>query len=130
MRPSGIYLYKRVRLLVHCIGQSVCYECSLSAFLGCWHFSTETSPTGQRCVRAMSVRVLTDRQTDEKQLSSKGGSKNMLVDHLFQYRISPRPKTAKKHVFYTCVTDIRTDGPTDRRTDGPTDGPTDGQTLL
>ena len=53
-----------------------------------------------------------------KRLSSKGGSKNMLVDHLFQYRISPWPKTAEKRSFRTCVTDI------------PTDGPTDGQTLL
>ena len=37
----------------------------------------------------------------------------MLVDHLFQYRISPWPKTAEKRGFCTCVTDI----PTDRRTD-------------
>ena len=49
----------------------------------------------------------------------------MLVDHLFQYRISPWPKTAEKRGFCTCVTDIRTDGPTDRRTDGRTDGRTD-----
>ena len=47
----------------------------------------------------------------------------MLVDHLFQYRISPRPKTAKKRGFCTCVTDIRTDGPTEGRTDGRTDRP-------
>ena len=51
----------------------------------------------------------------------------MLVDHLFQCRISPWPKTAEKRGFCTCVTDIRTngptDGPTDRRTDGPTDRP-------
>ena len=38
----------------------------------------------------------------------------MLVDHLFQYRISPRPKTAEKHGFCTGVTDGRTDGWTDR----------------
>ena len=45
----------------------------------------------------------------------------MLVDHLFQYRISPWPKTVEKRGFCTCVMDIRTDG----RTDGPTDGRTD-----
>ena len=38
----------------------------------------------------------------------------MLVDHLFQYRISQWPKTIEKRGFCTCVTDIRTDGPTDR----------------
>ena len=87
-------------------------------------------PTGQRCFRAVSLRVLImwhiwrDRWTNRrvKRLSSKGGSQNMLVDHLFQYRISPWPKTAEKRGFCTCITDIRTD----RRTDGPTDG----QTLL
>ena len=60
----------------------------------------------------------------------------MLVDHLFQYRISPWPKTAEKRGFCTGVTDgptdRQTDGQTDRRTDGPrdrrTDGRTDGQT--
>ena len=40
----------------------------------------------------------------------------MLVDHLFQCRISPWPKTAEKRVF---CTDGRTDGRTDRRTDRP-----------
>ena len=48
----------------------------------------------------------------------------MLVDHLFQCRISPWPKTAEKRGFCTGVTDRPTDG----RTDGPTDGPTDGRT--
>ena len=38
----------------------------------------------------------------------------MFVDHLIQYRISPRPKTAEKRGFCTGVTDQRTDGPTDR----------------
>ena len=52
----------------------------------------------------------------------------MLVDHLFQCRISPWPKTAEKRGFCTGVTDRWTDGPTDRRTDGPTDRRTDGQT--
>ena len=45
----------------------------------------------------------------------------MLVDHLFQYRISPWPKTAEKRGFCTCVTDIPTDGRMDGRTDGRTD---------
>ena len=45
----------------------------------------------------------------------------MFVDHLFQCRISPWPKTAEKRGFCTGVTDR----PTDRRTDGPTDGRTD-----
>ena len=45
----------------------------------------------------------------------------MLVDHLFQCRISPWPKTAEKRGFCTGVTDGRTDG----RTDGPTDRRTD-----
>ena len=40
----------------------------------------------------------------------------MLVDHLFQYRISLWLKTDEKRGFCTCVTD----GPTDGRTDGPT----------
>ena len=44
----------------------------------------------------------------------------MLVDHLFQCRISPWPKTAEKRGFCTGVTDRPTDGRTDRRTDGPT----------
>ena len=48
----------------------------------------------------------------------------MLVDHLFQYRISQWQKTAEKRGFCTCVTDGHTDGRTDGRTDGPTDGPT------
>ena len=43
----------------------------------------------------------------------------MLVDHLFQYRISPRPKKAEKRVFCTGVTDGRTGGRTDGRTDRP-----------
>ena len=34
----------------------------------------------------------------------------MFVDHLIQYRISPRPKTAEKRVFAQA---LRTDGPTD-----------------
>ena len=50
-----------------------------------------------------------DELTDER-LSSKGGSQNMFVDHLIQYRISPRPKTAEKRVFAQA---LRTDGPTD-----------------
>ena len=48
----------------------------------------------------------------------------MLVGHLFQFRISPWPKTAERRGFCTGVTDRRTYG----RTDGPTDGPTDGRT--
>ena len=47
----------------------------------------------------------------------------MLVDHLFQYRISPWPKTAEKRGFCTCVTDGHTDGWTDGRTDRRTDRP-------
>ena len=39
-----------------------------------------------------------------------------MFDHLFQYRISPRPITAEKRGFCTCVTD----GRTDQRTDGQT----------
>ena len=54
----------------------------------------------------------------------------MLVDHLFQCRISPWPRTAEKRGICTGVTDRPTDGRTDGRTDGPTDGRTDGQTLL
>jgi len=54
-----------------------------------------------------------DEQTSEN-------TQNMLVDHLFQCRISPWPKTAEKRGSCTDVTD--------RRTDGPTDGPTDGRT--
>ena len=50
----------------------------------------------------------------------------MLVDHLFQYRISRWPKTAEKRGICTGVTD----GPTDGQNDGGMDGPTDGQTLL
>ena len=40
-----------------------------------------------------------DEQTGGK------GSQNILVDHLFQYRISPLPKTAEKCGFCTGVTD-------------------------
>ena len=47
----------------------------------------------------------------------------MLVDHLFQYRISLWPKTAKKRGFCTCVTDGRLDQRTDGRTNGRTDRP-------
>ena len=46
-----------------------------------------------------------DEQTDEK-------TQNMLVDHLFQCRISLWQKTAKNYVFCTGVTD----GLTNRRT--------------
>ena len=89
----------------------------------------ETSPTGQRCVRAMSLRVLIrlhkwrDRCSNRrvKRLSGKEGCQNMLVDHLIQYRISQWPKTAEKCSFCTCVTDIRTNGRTDGWTDGQTD---------
>ena len=45
----------------------------------------------------------------------------MFVDHLIQYRISPWPKTAEKHIFCTGVTDGHTDRRTDQRTDGRTD---------
>ena len=69
------------------------------------------------CVSACIDHV-TDGQTDG--LSSKRGSQNMLVDDLFQYRISLWPKTAEKRGFLH----LR-NGPTDRRTDGRTDGPTD-----
>ena len=40
-----------------------------------------------------------------------------MVDLLFQYKSSPRPKTAEKRGFCTCVTDIPTDRRTDRQTD-------------
>ena len=54
----------------------------------------------------------------------------MLVDHLFQFRISLWPKTAKKRGFCTCVTDGRLDQRTDGRTNGRTDRPsfTDART--
>ena len=98
-----------------------------SNFKKMWKF--ETSPTGQRCVRAMSLRVLIrlhkwrDRCSNRrvKRLSGKEGCQNMLVDHLIQYRISQWPKTAEKCSFCTCVTDIRTNGWTDGWTDGQTD---------
>ena len=63
-----------------------------------------------------------DEQTDEttKKLGRLG---IMLVDHLFQSRISPWPKTVEKRGFCTCVTDGPTDRRTDRRTDGRTDRP-------
>ena len=54
----------------------------------------------------------------------------MLVDHLFQYRISPWPKTAEKRGFCTGVMDGPMDGWTNGRMDQRIDGPTDGQTLL
>ena len=58
-----------------------------------------------------------DEQTDEK-------TQNMLVDHLFQCRTSPWPKTAKNTFFAQALrTDRRTDGPTDGPTDRPTDRP-------
>ena len=41
----------------------------------------------------------------------------MLVDHLFQCRISPWPKTAEIRGFCTGVTDGWTDGRTDGRKD-------------
>ena len=78
------------------------------------------------CVSACIEHVTwIERQMDEltdEWLSSKGDSQNMFIDHLIQYRISPRLKTAEKRDFQESVTD----GPTDR----PTDGRTDGQTLL
>ena len=40
----------------------------------------------------------------------------MLVDHLFQYRISPWPKTSETRGICTGVTDRQTDGPTDGQT--------------
>ena len=52
-----------------------------------------------------------------KQLNSKGGSQNMLFDHLFLYRTSPWPKTAEKQ-------------PTDRRTDQRTDRPSHRDAFL
>ena len=89
-----------------------------------------TSPTGQRCVPAVSLHVLImwhlwrDRSMNRvKWLNSTGGTQNILVDHLFQYRISPWPKTAEKRVFCTCVMDRHTDGRTDGLTDGQTDRP-------
>ena len=54
----------------------------------------------------------------------------MLVDQLFQYRISPWPKTAEKRGFCTCVTDGHTDGRTDGRTGGRTDRPSYRDALL
>ena len=59
-----------------------------------------------------------DELTDERP-SSKGGSQNMFVDHLIQYRISPRPKTAEKRDFQESGTDRPTDGRTDGRTVRP-----------
>ena len=53
-----------------------------------------------------------ERQMDEQ--TGGKGSQNMLVDHLFQYRISPWPKTAEKRGFCTGVTDGRTDRPSYR----------------
>ena len=68
------------------------------------------------CVSACIDHVTYMERQMDKQTGRKG-SKNMLVDHLFQYRISPWPKSAEKRGFRTGVTD----GPTDRRTDGRTD---------
>merc|ERR1711911_253375 len=48
----------------------------------------------------------------ERQMDEHVGWFN-LVDHLFQYRISPWPETAERRDFCTCVADIQTDGPTD-----------------
>ena len=48
-----------------------------------------------------------DEQTGEK-------TQNMLVDRLFQCRISPWPKTAEKRGFCAGVTDGRTDRPSYR----------------
>ena len=67
-----------------------------------------------------------ERQMDEQ--TGGKGSQNMLVDHLFQYRISPWPKTAEKRGFCTCVTDLPIDGPTGGWTDGRTDRQMDGRT--
>ena len=55
----------------------------------------------------------------ERQMDEQTGetTQNMLVDHLFQCRISPWPKIAEKRGFCTCVMDGPTDGPTDGRTD-------------
>ena len=58
-----------------------------------------------------------DEQTGEK-------TQNMLVDHLFQCRISPWPKTAEKRGLYTGVMDRLTDGWINGQTNGPMDGPT------
>ena len=63
-----------------------------------------------------------------RRLNSKGDPQNMLVDHLFQFRISPWPKAAKKRGFCTGLTDGQTDRRTDRPTDGQTDQPMDGWT--
>ena len=52
----------------------------------------------------------------------------MLVDHLYQQRILPWPKKAKKQGFCTGVTDRPTNGRTNGRIDGWTDGRTDGRT--
>ena len=79
-----------------------------------------TSPTGQRCVQAVSLCVLImwhiwgDRWTNRrvKRLSSKGGSKNMLTKNSQETRF----------LHYR-------NGHTDGHTDGRTDGRTDGQTL-
>ena len=93
----------------------------------------KTSPTRQRCVQAVSLCVLimwhiygeTDGRTDGWK-----DSQNMLVDRLFQCRISPWSKTAEKRVFCIGVKDRRTDGQMDGWTDGRTDKQTDKQNLL
>ena len=84
----------------------------------------ETSPTGQRCVRAMSLRVWImqhiwrDRWTHVrmKRRRSEGGSQNMLVDHLFQHKISTWPghKQPRNADF---AQSLRTDGRTDPLTE-------------
>ena len=52
-----------------------------------------------------------ERQMDEQ--TGRKGSQNMLVDHLFQFRISPWLKTAEKRGFCAGVTDRRTDSDRD-----------------
>ena len=67
-----------------------------------------------------------ERQMDEQ--TGGKGSQNMLVDHLFQYRISPWPKTAEKRFFFAQAK--RTDGRTNRWTDRRTDRPSYRDTFL
>ena len=51
-----------------------------------------------------------ERQLDEQTVESKRASQNTIVYHLIQYRTSPWPKTAEKHVFCPSLTDRRTIG--------------------